>query len=53
MDPFQTSFFAPYILNTPCKIKIKIHGNDRISSKLYVLPNTYLKLHKRSKMKIT
>ena len=34
MDPFQTSCLAPCILNTPCKLRIKIYGNDRMSSKL-------------------
>ena len=51
-DPFQTSFLAPYILKLPVKLKIKIQGNDRMSSKLLVLLNNYLELLKRSKIKI-
>ena len=40
MDPF----LAPYILNIFVKLKIKIDGNDRMSSKLKVLKNNYLGL---------
>ena len=47
MDPFRTLYLAPYIFNILCKWKNKIYENDRISSKLKVLPNiNYLKLLK-------
>ena len=51
MDPIYTSLYRLIFQTLSVKLKIKIYGNDRMYSKLYVLPKNYLILFERSKNK--